>query len=313
MATQNFIVTSLPEYVENNKELLVNKFGLLGGGTRQRISVQTGVKGKAALNILNIDPVLQDGAECSFTPEGNAVLTNRDIETAIVKVDMEFCPRTLRGKYAEYLIRINAQEEGNKLPFEEYVVDLVVDSINDRIETMMWQGDKSKTSDNTRKWIDGFLKIAGESDEAEFIELDPNSSAYEDILAVYMKMPEAVLEHQPEIYVSPAVFRKFVQEMVAKNWYNIAVGTPTDEILLPGTDCKVVKTKGLANHPDASKVIFGTFPANLYYGCDMEGDSETLDLWFSQDDRVFKLEALWNSGVQIAFPSMVVIAMARTE
>lgn len=302
MATQNFIVTSLPEYVENNKELLVNKFGLLGGGTRQRISVQTGVKGKAALNILNIDPVLQDGAECSFTPDGNAVLTNRDIETAIVKVDMEFCPRTLRGKYAEYLIRINAQEEGNKLPFEEYVVDLVVDSINDRIETMMWQGDKSKTSDNTRKWIDGFLKIASEDGDTKFASL-AGESAYDHILAVYMEMPEAVLEHQPEIYVSPATFRKFVQEMVAKNWFNIAVGTPTDEILLPGTDCKVVKTKGLAG----TSTIVGTFPANLYYGCDMEGDSETLDLWFSQDDRVFKLEALWNSGVQIAFPSMVVI------
>ena len=303
MATENFIVTTLPDYVENNKELLVNKFGLLGNGTRQRISIQTGVKGKAALNYLDINPVLQDGAECAFTPEGAAELTQREIETAIIKVDMEFCPRKLRGKYAEYLIRINAVEEGNKLPFEEYVVDLIIDSINDRIETMMWQGDTALTTDNTRKWIDGFLKIAKAEDGVIDVAIASGKTAYEAILDVYMAMPEGILDLTPEIYVSPAIFRKFVQEMVAKNWYQITVGAPQDEFILPGTDVKVVKTKGLAG----TQNIVGTFPKNLYYATDMEGDEEALDLWYSKDDRVFKLEALWNSGVQIAYPDMVVL------
>jgi hypothetical protein len=303
MATDNFIVTSLPEYVENNKEVLVNKFGLLGNATRQRISIQTGVKGKAALNVLDINPVLQDGAACAFTPEGAAELTQREVETAIIKVDMEFCPRKLRGTYAEYLIRINALEEGAKLPFEEYVVNMVIDSINDRIETMMWQGDTAKTGDNTKKWIDGFLKIAKAEEGVIDVAIASSKTAYEAILDVYMAMPEGVLEMTPEIYVSPAIFRKFVQEMVAKNWYQISVGTPQDEFVLPGTDVKVVKTKGLAG----TKNIVGTFPKNLYYATDMEGDEEALDLWYSKDDRVFKLEALWNSGVQIAFPDMLVL------
>lgn len=303
MATENFIVTSLPDYVANNRELLVNKFGLLGNGTRQRISIQTGVKGKAALNYLDINPVLQDGADCAFTPEGTAELTNRDIETAIIKVDMEFCPRKLRGKYAEYLIRINAVEEGNKLPFEEYVVDLIIDSINDRIETMMWQGDTTLTSDNTRKWINGFLKIAKNEDGVVDVAIAASKTAYEAILDVYMALPEGILEMTPEIYVSPALFRKFVQEMVAKNWYQITIGAPQDEFTLPGTDVKIVKTKGLAG----TQNIVGTFPKNLYYATDMEGDEEAIDLWYSKDDRVFKLEALWNSGVQIAYPDMVVL------
>lgn len=303
MATENFIVTSLPEYVQNNREVLVNKFGLLGGGTRQRISIQTGVKGKAALNILDINPVLQDGADCAFTAQGTAELSNREIETAIIKVDMEFCPRKLRGTYAEYLIRINALEEGNKLPFEEYVMNLVVDSINDRIEKMMWQGDTAKTSDNTLKWIDGYLKLANAAEGVIDVAIASGKTAYEAILDVYMALPEGTLEMNPEIYVSPALFRKFVQEMVAKNWYQITIGAPQDEFVLPGTDVKVVKTAGLAG----TQKIVGTFPKNLYYGTDMEGDDEAIDLWYSKDDRVFKLEALWNSGVQIAFPDMVVL------
>ena len=281
----------------------MNKFGLLGNGTRQRISIQTGVKGKAALNYLDIVPILQDGADCAFTPGGTAELTQREIETAPIKVDMEFCPRKLRGKYAEYLIRINAVEEGNKLPFEEYVVDLIIDSINDRIETMMWQGDTAKSGDNTLKWIDGFLKLAGAEVGVIDVEIASGKTAYEAILDVYMAMPEGILDMTPEIYVSPAVFRKFVQEMVAKNWYQITVGAPQDEFILPGTDVKIVKTKGLAG----TQNIVGTFPKNLFYATDMEGDEETIDLWYSKDDRVFKLEALWNSGVQIAYPDMVVL------
>ena len=303
MATENFIVTSLPEYVQNNRELLVNKFGLLGNGTRQRISIQTGVKGKAALNYLDIVPVLQDGADCAFTPGGTAELTEREIETAPIKVDMEFCPRKLRGKYAEYLIRINAVEEGNKLPFEEYVVDLIIDSINDKIETMIWQGDTAKSGDNTLKWIDGFLKLAGAEVGVIDVAIASGKTAYEAIIDVYMAMPEGILDMTPEIYVSPAIFRKFVQEMVAKNWFQITVGAPQDEFILPGTDVKVVKTKGLAG----TKNIVGTFPKNLFYATDMEGDEETIDLWYSKDDRVFKLEVLWNSGVQIAYPDMVVL------
>ena len=303
MATENFIVTSLPNYVATNKDLLVNKFGLLGAGTRQRISIQTGVKGKEALNYLDLNVVLQDGTSCNFTPEGSADLTQRDIETALIKVDMEFCPRKLRGKYAEYLIRNNAVAEGQKLPFEEYILDFIIESINDQIETMMWQGDTSLTSDKTRKWINGFLKIAKGEEGVIDVAVTSGKSAYEAILEVYMAMPEGILKMQPEIYVSPALFRKFVQEMVAKNWYQITVGAPQDEFVLPGTDIKVVKTKGLAG----TKNILATFPKNLFYACDMEDDNEDIDLWYSKDDRVFKLEALWNSGVEIAYPDMVVL------
>ena len=303
MATENFIVATLPDYVENNKELLVNKFGLLGNGTRQRISIQTGVKGKEALNYLDMTVVLQDGTECAFTPEGNAELTQREVETALIKVDMEFCPRKLRGKYAEYLIRNNAVAEGEKLPFEEYIMNYILDSINEQIEVMMWQGDTTLVNDKTRKWINGFLKIAKAEAEVVDVAIASNKSAYDAILDVYMAIPEKVLEMSPEIYVSPALFRKFVQEMVAKNWYQITVGAPVDEILLPGTDIKVVKTQGLAG----TKSIMATFPQNLFYACDMEDDNEDIDLWYSKDDRVFKLEALWNSGVQIAYPDMVVL------
>ncbi len=298
----NFIVNSLPDYVQENKDLLVKNFALVGGDTRSRMAIQTGVKHSAHLNILDIEPTLQDGSDCGFNAQGDAILSQREIVCPSIKVDMDICPRKLVGKWAEYLVRNNATE--STLPFEQYIMTAVTDEIVKKIEKLIWQGDTSKNDSNI-KWFDGLLKIAGATEGVEKVGVT-GESAYEDILAVYMALTEETLDRGAEIYVAPATFRSFLQELVAKNLYHYsaAVNDNPNEFVLPGTDTKVVRTPGLAG---AETKILGTFPANLVYGCDLENDEEDIDLWWSQDDRVFKLEALWNSGVQIAYPGHVVL------
>lgn len=302
----NFDVSGLSAYVQDNRDLLVKNFALVGTATRRRISVQTGVKGKANINFLELTPVLQDGSTCGFNAQDEIALTKREIETAMIKVDGEICPRTLVGTYAEYLVRINATEES--LPFEQYIIDAIVAEINKKIETLIWQGDKTLTSDPNLKWIDGFITIAAA--EASVIPVTITgtaASAYQDILDVYNAAPEEALERGFDIFVSPATFRAFVQNLVALNYYHYSGPQDSypEEFVFPGTDARVVRTPGLAG--TASTVILGTFARNLYYGCDVEGDSEDIDIWFSKDDRVVKYEVLWNSGVQIAYPEYVVL------
>lgn len=302
MAT-NFIVTSLPEYVQTNRDLLIKNFGLLGSATRQRISIQTGVKKSAYINYLDVAPVFQDGSSCGFAAAGDATLSQREIETAAIKVNMEFCEMNLRGTYAEYLIRVNASDES--FPFEQYVADALVAGINEKIEKLIWQGDKALTSNTDLKWIDGFLKLAGEESSVVDVALSADDAAYEAIKKVVMAIPEAALEKGAEVYVSPAMYRQFLAEMVEKNFFHYAgpQNAAPAEIVFPGSDVKIVKTPGLAG---ANKVV-ATFAKNLYYGTDMEGDAEDIKLWFSNDDDIFKLKVLWNSGVQIAFPDQVVL------
>ena len=136
------------------------------------------------------------------------------------------------------------------------------------------------------------------------VSIASGKSAYEGIQAVYLAMTEETLERGGEIYVSPAIFRAFMQEMVARNYYHYAPGNDElREFLLPGSDCKVVKTQGLAG----SLEILGTFPANLFYGCDMENDEEDIKVKYDDISENFIVKALWNSGVQIAFPDQVVL------
>ena len=124
----NFLVSSLPDYVQTNREILVKSFGLVGTATRSRIGLQTGIKKDAYLNYLDLSAVFQDGSSCAFNPLDEITLTQREISTAAIKVDGQICPETLLGKYAEYLVRINATE--NDLPFEQYIVDTLIAQIN---------------------------------------------------------------------------------------------------------------------------------------------------------------------------------------
>lgn len=304
MANANFVVESLPAYVAANKDLLLKNFALPNKGTRARCSIQTGVKKDAYINFLDMSPALADGTDCTFSADGSATLTQREINTAVLKTDMEICPRNLIGKYAEYLVRVNATEES--LPFEQYIMDGVTAELNKKIETLIWQGDTA-SEDASLKWTNGLLKIASEDSDVTKVDISASGDAFEVIKKVYMAMTDEAIERGGEIYVSPASYREFVMVLMEKNLYHYAgpQAEYPEEFFFPGTNVKVVNTYGLSG----SNQILGTFAKNIFYGCDMEGDNEDIDLWYSRDNRTFRLEALWNSGVQIAFPEHVVLGI----
>lgn len=305
MATDNFIVTSLPEYVQTNKDQLLKNFALVGTETRRRgITVQTGVKTKEYINYFEVDPVLQDGSDCGFNASGSITLTQRTVETALIKVNMDVCPKNLLGKYAEYLVKTGAGEQD--LPFEQYIVDGLTASLNRKIEKLIWQGDKTvHSSDTDLKWINGWLSIAGSEEDVIDVTIASGDSAYSGIQKVYMALPEEAIERGAEIYVSPSVFRTFMQEMVQLNYYHYSgpQNAAPREFYFPGSDTKVVSTPGLTGDLH----VLGTFPKNLVYATDLENNAEEIDIWYSKDNQVFRIDVEWNSGVQFAFPDMVVL------
>ena len=291
MAVTNFLVSGLPAYVQTNRDMIIKSFGLLGPGTRSRIGIQTGIKKDAYLNYLDLTPAFQDGSGCGFNPLDEITLTQKEISTAAIKADGQICPETLLGKYAEYLVRINATE--NELPFEQYILDTLVKNINKGIESLIWTGDTGNSDP-----IDGFLTQMSADGNVVSVTLTGVADAYTAVKTVYFAMTEEALDKGGVIFVDPAVFRALLNDLTVLNYfhYDMGNGNP-EEIMLPGTDVKVVKTPGLAQ----TNAIVGTFADNLVYGCDMENDNEDVDLWWSQDDRMFKYQVKWNSGVAYHF------------
>lgn len=286
----NPILSGLTAYVEEHKLPLLAK-SVLGAKSIKHLTLYGGIKGATALNLISTDVVFGDANECHFSPEGTSEITQRVITPAYLKVDAAYCDKVMRNYWMNNQIKIASGEK--VLPFEEEFVDGIVNGIQEKLETMVWQGD----SDNDNEF-DGLLKVLADAPTAT-----TNSSAYEAIKNVYMALPANVVDKADTvIFVGNDTYRQFIQELVEANLYHYDPANGADGYKLPGTDVTVLGVNGL----NATKKIVGARKSNLFYGTDMTGDSEHIDLWYSKDYKEFRLSAEWLSGVQVAYPNEVV-------
>lgn len=287
-------LTKLPAYVEQEKLPLVKKT-VLGAKTASIINVQSDIKGSAAINLLSVDPTLQAGG-CGWNDAGNAAMSQRVIKTKFLKVNQSFCDKDFLNYWTNYEVKVGVGRE--TLPFEEYFTSAIVDKVKESVEKMIWNGNDSATQ------FKGLLPIL--SAEEDVIEVSPanGTSAYAAIKEVYAAIPENILD-KAVIFVGADTYRAFIMEMVEKNFYHYDGGSvEAKEFVLPATNTKVIAVNGL----NGTKKIVAADPMNLYYGCDLLNDTETFDLWYSQDNREYRLAIQFNAGVEVAFPSEVVVA-----
>lgn len=278
-------VQALGSYVQENKDIILKDivFGGEYGNTIPLMTKQLGIKTTEKIHPSTLEAVLQDvNGDCGFNPQGDLKITERSIITSQKKVNMEFCLEKLLGKFAEYKVRVGANPDA--LPFEAEIIDGLVKSINKQVEKDVWTALITNT--------DAQLTVAS------------TGTAYERVMAVYMALPEAILE-DAVIFVSPATFREYVKDLVDKNFYhyNPADGD-LEEIFIPGSGVKVRKAKGLAEQTD--DVIFGTSPKNMIYGTDFMDNKEEIKAWFSDDNDTYRIKVRFNYGANVAFPDLVV-------
>jgi hypothetical protein len=292
------VMTSLTAYVEQRRLPLI-KEAVLKAKSASLFNLQTDIKTSAALNLLSTAIQFGDGLACGWDEAGTQTLSQRILATGNIKINMAYCDKEMLKYWTQYQVRVAAGQK--TLPFEEDFVNAVVENVKAAIETAIWQGDTASETNNL-KYFDGLLKIL--KDAAGTVDVTiTGTSAYDDIMAVYNAIPEKVLDGA-SILVGADTFRKFIQELVAKNYYHYSGENLNGEIMLPGSQVKVIAVNGL-NGTD--KIVAGQLDKNFFYGCDMMNDEEKFELWYSQDFREFRLAIEFNAGVQVAFPDEVVL------
>jgi hypothetical protein len=292
------VMTSLTAYVEQRRLPLI-KEAVLKAKSASLFNLQTDIKTSAALNLLSTDVQFGDGLTCGWDEAGTQTLSQRILATGNIKINMAYCDKEMLKYWTQYQVRVAAGQK--TLPFEEDFISGVVENVKAAIETAIWQGDTSSSTNNLR-YFDGLLKILKNAAGTVDVTIT-GTSAYDDIMAVYNAIPEKVLDGA-SILVGSDTFRKFIQELVAKNYYHYSGENLNGEIMLPGSQVKVIAVNGL-NGTD--KIVAGQLDKNFFYGCDMMNDEEKFELWYSQDFREFRLAIEFNAGVQVAFPDEVVL------
>ena len=283
----------LSNYVQERRDEIARK-AVLGAKTIDLVSWMVDVKTKAQMNTIETDVVLQNGEGCGFTPQGDTRISKREIETKLVKVNMDYCAKDLLRAWTQYEVRIAADAEA--LPFEGYIMEEIAEKLSAKVEEIFWKGDEGLG-------INGILKeyeVAGQG----FVNTN-GMDAYRAIMAVYNEIPLAVLD-KAVIFVGKDLYRQFIQNMVEKNFYHYNAGDATDEFVLPATTTKVIAVNGL----NGTGAVVGTATENLVYGTDITNADEIVDVWYSKDDRMNKIAIEFNMGANFRVPEEIKIGKA---
>jgi len=298
-----FSVSTITGYVKANETKLIGK-AVIGAKTASMITLQTGVKGSAYLNLLDSTATLQAGA-CGWNAAGTDTITRRKIETGSMKVNKPFCDKDLVDTFAQYEVKMAVGQK--TLPFEEELIAQNIKSINKQMEELMWQGDTTLTGSTHLKLADGFIKIitAETAIDATLSGKTLLANTKDAVDSIVANMPNEIMDRDDlVIFVGIDVYRKAIKAWQDANLYHY---NPADlsgmfETVVPGTNIKFVGVHGLTGQDKA----YGSFAENFYLGVDMQNDQEKFLFWYSEDNSEFRLKVEFNMGVQCAFPNLIV-------
>ena len=296
-------LTSLTQYVDQERLPLIRK-AVVGNRSAQEFYLMTGVKGSTALNLLDTEVVFGDGSTCGWTDAGTSKLSQRVLVPGAVKVNMSFCDKAMLKYWMNYDVRVAAGQKN--LPFEEDFVNGVIDGVKAKLEKLMWQGNTPSDA------FDGIIKIAEAATLAATVTYATGATVSSIVKDVYDKIPTAAYSKgEVVMYMGSDMYRKYIQELIANG--NLVITNAMndvpmpDSILIPGTNVRVIGVAGL----DTVGKVFASYKDNFVFGTDMAGDDEKFELWYSQDNREFRLAIEFTAGVQIAYPDLLVEAKAQ--
>lgn len=280
---------SLSVYVDENKLDLIRKT-VLGAKTIGYLNLQTGVKGKTKINLLETTVTFGDGTACGFADNANTKISQREIDPASIKINATFCDKKMQRYFMNHQVAVAAGR--STLPFEEQFVNSLVESTGVELEKAIWNG---VTIGGTE--YKGFLDIVG------FTKATNTGTVYERVRALYDAIPSASLA-DTVIFIGIDKYRELAGELTAKNLYHYDPKVDEAfEMVLPGTTTKVVGVPGL----DGTGKGLALNVKHAFYGTDMEGDEEVFDLWYSKDNQEWRAAINFVFGVQVAFPEENVV------
>lgn len=300
-----FVVTSLPNYTEQNRSDLMIA-AVLAAKSTSLFTKQSGVVGPTTINLLDLGITFQSGADCGFSASGNDTFTQRTITPGIVKVNKSFCPKTLRTKYLAHEVEVGAGRE--TMPFEQKILQGIVAKIGQELEKAIWQGNSTSGAGNNA-FFNGLVTLITADitnsviPSANVITAGSTDSVYKRTKDVYAKIPDEVLA-DASIVMNYANYRSLVMDLMEQNLYHYERNVDESmEMILPGTNTKVIGVPGLTG----VNKIYAMPLEEVVYGFDNEGDEGAFDFWFSKDNQEFRLNVCFSAGVQYAFPGHIIV------
>ena len=295
--TINDLDSRLKNYLETNGTEVLTK-ALFNSESAKYFQIQTGVTAETPIIRLDSSITLADATSCGFEANGSDTFSNRLLSPKFLKLNKEFCPKTLLKTWAHSDVRMNAL--GETLPFEELLINNNINELAKVNERLIWEG-KTSGGVGNMALMDGIITIARADENT--IKLEKGSDD------LWTRVEKTWLALAPEVadkctlFMSIANYKQLIVELMNKNMYHVFETYEGEyRMTMPGTNLVIRGVSGITED-----VLVCTPEDNLYLGVDGESDGETVDLYFDKSDRTFKFVVEYAYCVNYAFSEFVYI------
>ena len=287
----------LKTYLETNGVEVLTK-ALFNSESAKYFQVQTGVTAEQPIIRLDSTITLADASTCGFTATGSDTFSNRLLSPKFLKVNKEFCPKTLLKTWAHSDVKMNAL--GQEMPFEELLISNNINELAKVNERLIWEGDTT-SGDGNMLLMDGIITIA-KKDENVVKQSKGSDDLWTRVEKIWLALPAEIAD-KTTIFMSIANYKQLIVELMNKNMYHVfETYDGVYEMTLPGANVKVKGVSGITQD-----IILATPEDNLYLGVDGESDSEVCDFYFDKSDRTFKFVVEYAYAVQYCFSEYVIL------
>ena len=314
-----FSLGTMTAYIEENKADLITK-AILGAKTLGLgVDIRTGIKSSAKIPVLESTVPFQSLA-CSFTSSGTTTINQVEIATVGIQFSEQFCLNDLNAYFTQKYLPAGSNVDS--MSIAQQIIDRKIAQVARNVENMIWAGKTTYGNSTVLKQMNGWLATIDTAGTA--VAATPSTLNSTNVLTifddVYSKVPAAALVNEPIVaFCGLDTFRTLAAKITST--YGIYGSQYTTdnvwnnwELMYPGTNMKVIGVPGLSDATvDTGSVpsavrnrIIATYASNLVYGTDLQSDTDTIESWFSQDDRVYKVFGSFRAGCAVKFIDHVV-------
>lgn len=285
----------LKSYLETNGVEVLTK-ALFNSESAKYFNIQTGVTAEQPIIRLDSTITLADASSCGFSATGTDTFSNRLLSPKFLKVNKEFCPKTLLKTWAHSDVRMAATNQ--EMPFEELLINNNVDELAKVNEQLIWEGDTTDGVGNLAL-MDGILTIARADQNT--VKIDAGSdSLWTRVQKTWLALDPAIAD-KCTLFMSIANYKQLIVDLMNANQFHIFEEYQGEyRMSMPGTNLVIRGVSGITED-----VLIATPEDNLYLGVDAESDSEIVDLYFDKSSRTFKFVVEYAYCVQYAFSEFV--------
>lgn len=302
----SFDVSGLTAYVDEQQMELKTR-AVTQGKTIPLIQVLTGVKGTQRLHLLDETITWQSGTNCTISASGDTVLTEKSITTADIALVKSYCMKDLIGYWPQIAMVAGAMEETKNLPFEAQLVEYILAKHQDVLENAIWKGDTALS--NNYQYFNGFAKLLNDSGSvleanASGVTSITTSNAYQCVLDVARKLPEAVIETgEAMIACGRATFNKVKDNLFDINNNHVPVANDNVmSMVIPATGITLYSLPGLND----TNYIYGGRKSDFIFATDLESDYAQVEAWYEKKDDAIYVRNRFRAGVQFPFDNQMV-------